>query len=183
MTVNTVIDDPIYASFLARQLSEGLALSQASDLFELIPMDEDQPTKYLVRFRCKGLVKRGQAVDVADRFDVGIRFPSDYLRRVDPCDVLTWLGPREVFHPNISAVLPFICIGPIPPGTSLVDLVYQVFEVVSYQRVTMREDDALNGEACVWARSHRDRFPVDRRPLRRRTLSAMTVRNDNGGHL
>lgn len=31
----------------------------------------------------------------------------------------------------------------------------------------MREDDALNKPACVWARAHRDRFPLDRRPLKR----------------
>ena len=171
----TAKDDPIYESFLDRQLSEGLALSRASDLFELVPIDGDHPTKYLARFRCHGLTRRGSTVDVADHFDVGIRFPPDYLRRVEPTEVLTWLGPREVFHPNIAAVLPFICVGPIPPGTSLVDLVYQVYEVISYQKVTMREDDALNAEACAWARRNRERFPVDRRPLRRRTLAAMDL--------
>ncbi|HVR30785.1 MAG TPA: hypothetical protein VMS86_14780 [Thermoanaerobaculia bacterium] len=34
----------------------------------------------------------------------------------------------------------------------------------------MREDDALNREACVWARANQHRFPLDRRPLKRRAL-------------
>jgi hypothetical protein len=32
----------------------------------------------------------------------------------------------------------------------------------------MREDDALNHVACVWARANQSRFPIDPRPLRRR---------------
>ncbi len=170
--------DVIYESFLRQQLQEGLALSRASDLVELVPTDDELPAKYLARFHCKGLVKRGSTVEVANRFDVGIRFPSDYLRRSEPTEVLTWLGPRAVFHPNISDWLPVMCVGRLAPGTSLVDLIYQIYEVISYQKVTMVEDDALNRDACVWARQNRDRYPVDRRPLRRRTLPAMTVSED-----
>ncbi len=172
--------DRIFDSFLAHQLREGLALSRASDLVEIVPADDELPSRYLARFHCKGLVKRGSTVEVASRFEVGIRFPPDYLRRADPNGVLTWLGPRNVFHPNISDRVPVICVGPFQPGMSLVDLIYQVYEVISYQKVTMREDDALNTEACVWARRHQDRFPLDRRPLRRRTLPAMTVSEDGG---
>ena len=176
----TVTKDRIYESFLAHQFREGLALSRASDLVEIVPADDELPSRYLARFHCKGLVKRGSTVEVASRFEVGIRFPPDYLRRADPNAVLTWLGPRNVFHPNISYQMPVICVGRLAPGTSLVDLIYQVYEVISYQKVTMREDDALNTHACGWARRHRDRFPVDRRPLRRRTLPAMTVSQDGG---
>ena len=54
------------------------------------------------------------------------------------------------------------------PGTSLVDLLYQAYEVLTYQKFTSREDDALNAVACAWARKHMDRFPVDSRPLKGR---------------
>ena len=74
----------------------------------------------------------------------------------------------EVFHPNIKA--PFICVGKLSPGTLLVDILYQCFEIISYNKVTMREDDALNGAACAWARSNQHRFPVDPRALKRRSL-------------
>ena len=165
--------DGIFEAFLARQLSDGLALADASDLVDLLPVgDQERPAKYLARYRCRGLIDTGASIEIADRFDVGIRFPPNYLRRVNSSEVLTWLGPRNVFHPNIGDQLPFICVGRLDPGTSLVDLLYQLYEIISWQKVTMREDDALNSRACVWARGHRERFPVDRRPLRRPALTA-----------
>jgi hypothetical protein len=159
--------DPVFQSFLARQYAEGMALAQASDLLDLVPLDGDPPDRYVARLACRGLVRLSNGrVAEADRFDVGIWFPSDYLRRAEPWEVLTWLGPRRVFHPNISHRLPLICVGRLAPGTWLVDLLYQCFEIITYQKVTMREDDALNPAACAWAREHQDRFPIDPRPLK-----------------
>ena len=163
------MQDAILGSFLAKQLEAGLALAESSDLLELLPLGPAPVQRYLVRLHCKGLVRgRSGAVVEADRFEVGIRFPLDYLRRAHPAEVFTWLSPFHAFHPNILA--PFICVGRLAPGTSLVDLIYQVFEIVTYAKVTMREDDALNKDACAWARSHLARFPVDRRPLKRPVL-------------
>jgi hypothetical protein len=164
--------DRVLASFLARQQEEGLALAAESDLVRLLPLGVPAD-RYLVEFRCKGLVERaaGEIVE-ADRFQVAVRFPADYLRTVNPFQVLTFLGPRNVWHPNIAATKPVICVGRLAPGTGLVDLIYQVFEILTWHKVTMREDDALNRAACEWARGHRDRFPVDRRPLKRRPVAA-----------
>ncbi len=168
------MQDRIFTSFLERQQEEGRALARASDLVELTGLDGAQGQLYEARFRCKGLVRsRGGEVREGDDFGVGIWFPSDYLRRADPFKVLTWLGPHDVFHPNIRA--PFICVGRLTPGTPLVDLLYQCFEIISYRKVTMREDDALNHAACVWARENQQRFPIDRRALKRRAL-ALEVR-------
>lgn len=159
--------DPVYEAFLARQYEEGMALAAASDLLDLVPLGGPPPDRYIARFGCTGLVRRPNgSVGEAGRFEVGIWFPSDYLRRAEPWQVLTWLGPREVFHPNISARLPLICVGRLKPGSWLVDLLYQCFEIITYQKVTMREDDALNAAACSWSREHQQRFPVDRRPLK-----------------
>ncbi len=157
--------DVVFRGFLARQFEEGMKLASSSDLLDLVSLGESPPDRYVAVFNCKGLVLSPQAGPVeADRFHVGIWFPSDYLRRADPFQVLTWLGPAEVFHPNIKS--PGLCLGPIAPGTTLVDLLYQVFELVTFRKVTPREDDALNPEACVWFRRTRRRFPVDRRPLK-----------------
>ena len=163
--------DRILDAFLRRQEEEALALARESDLLTLAPIGQPA-TRYVAEFACTGLVERqpGDIVE-ADRFAVGIWFPSNYLRAVDPFQVLTWLGPRNVWHPNISATAPFICVGRLAPGTALVDILYQVFEIVTWNKVTMREDDALNRAACQWARQHRDRFPVDHRPLKRRPLA------------
>jgi hypothetical protein len=166
--------DRVLEAFLARQQEEGLALAAESDLLDLLPIGAPAD-RYLVRFRCRGLVEgaAGEIVE-ADRFEVGIWFGADYLRAADPFRTLTWLGPRNIWHPNISRELPIICVGRLSPGTGLVDLLYQVFEIVTWNKVTMREDDALNRAACEWARGHLDRFPVDRRPIKR-TVTAMRV--------
>lgn len=168
--------DPVFTAFLARQFEEGMALASASDLLELTPSPGDPPTKYLARFRCKGLVRKrtGEIVE-ADDFRVGIWFPPEYLRRAEPWEVVTWLGPTNVHHPNISDRAPFICLGRLYPGTPLRDILFQVFEIVSFQKVTMREDDALNVKACVWARDHQARFPIDRRPLLTRAPRGATA--------
>jgi hypothetical protein len=160
--------DAVFTSFLERQLDSGLRLTAESDLLDLVPMDGTPPQRYIARFRCRGLVRTTDGeVAEADDFCVGITFPEDYLRRADPSCVVTWLGPRNVFHPNISDRAPVVCVGRLSPGTELVDLLFQLFEMITWRKVTMREDDALNAAACVWARSHRDRFPVDTRPLKR----------------
>jgi hypothetical protein len=164
------MSDRIFDAFLKRQTEEGLALARESDLVELIPLGQPA-SRFLALFSCNGLIEQapGKIVD-ADHFEVGIWFPSDYLRHVNPFQVLTWLGPRNVWHPNIAADAPVICPGRLTPGTDLVDILYQVFEIVTWNKVTMREDDALNKAACQWARSNRARFPVDTRPLKRRAL-------------
>jgi hypothetical protein len=164
------MQDKIFEAFLNRQYEQGMALAQASDLLELVPLDGPPPQHYVAVFRCQGLVRSGQGEpSEADRFEVGIWFPDDYLRHAEPSQILTWLGPLHVFHPNIRP--PFICFGRLTPGTSLVDILFQCFEIITYNKVTMREDDALNPDACVWARRNQHRFPIDRRPLKRRTLN------------
>ena len=162
------MSDKIFSAFLDRQLEEGRALAAESDLFDLIPIDGTSRQRYLVELRCAGLVQResGEIVE-ADRFVIGVWFPDHYLRESDPYRVLTWLDPVRTWHPNIRA--PFVCAGRIVPGTSLVSLVYRCFEIVTFNRVTMREDDALNKEACAWTRRNLHRLPVDNRPLKRRT--------------
>ena len=163
--------DRILESFLARQETEGRALADESDLLSLLPIGSPAD-RYLVEFRCKGLVERAPGDVVEARlFRLGVWFPSTYLRAANPFHVLTWLGPHNVWHPNISATDPIICVGHLAPGTGLVDILYQVFDIVSWNKATLREDDALNAAACQWARRHPDRFPVDRRPLKRRSLA------------
>ena len=164
------VSDRVLNAFLDRQQDEGATLARESDLLDLLPLDGSPARRYAAAFHCRGLVRDPDGeVREADHFEIGIWFPPDYLRRAEPFQVHTWFGPRHVFHPNISATAPFICIGRLTPGTSLVDILYQCYEVITYQKVTMREDDALNKEACAWARRNQHRLPVDRKPLKRRT--------------
>ncbi len=158
--------DPILEGFLRYQLQEGLALAQQSDVLQLLPISLD---RYRATFRCRGLIcaDSGEIVE-ASEFAVGIWFPSDYCRAANPFQVLTWLYPRNIWHPNIRP--PFICIGKIAPATELCDLLYQTYELITY--FNFATHDGMNPDACQWARNHADRFPLDRRPLKRRVISA-----------
>jgi hypothetical protein len=161
--------DPILHAFLERQAEEGRALAQASDILKLECLPTGQ--HFVAHYSCRGLVKeRDGVVREADAFHVGVFFGSDYLRSVNPFETLTLFGPLTTYHPNVAFGAPFICVGRIAPGMPLVDLLYQIYEILTWQKVTPREDDALNKEACRWARANQQRFPIDRRPLKRREL-------------
>ncbi len=158
------MNDPVLEVFLNQQLVEGLELAAQSDLLELLPQALD---RYIAIFRCKGLVRaEGGDIAEASEFHVGIWFPADYCRHADPFQVLTWLYPFNVFHPNIRP--PLICVGKIPPSTGLCDLLFQCYEIITY--FNWAPHDGLNPAACQWARGHQERFPVDRRPLKRRAI-------------
>jgi hypothetical protein len=172
------MNDPVYHAFLKRQYESGMALARASDVVNLIPLHGWPPDFYLAHFTCRGLVQTAPGqIREAESFAVGIRFPRDYLRQAVPKEVLSWVSPLDVFHPNILGWPPAICVGRLMRGTPLVDLLYQVFDLITWRKVTMREDDALNRAACEWARANRERFPVDSRPLKRHRLRLdVTVR-------
>ncbi|MGA2267797.1 MAG: hypothetical protein ABSH44_04930 [Bryobacteraceae bacterium] len=164
------VPDPVLRAFLERQAEEGRALAQASDILELECLPTGQ--HFVAHFNCRGLVKEPNGVvREAESFHLGVFFGSDYLRAVSPYETLTLLGPLNTYHPNVAFGAPFICVGHIAPGTALVDLLYQAYEILTYQKLTPREDNAMNKEACRWARANQERFPIDRRPLKRRPLA------------
>lgn len=161
--------DLVFEKFLERQLQLGLQLASESDLLDLLPIPGAPPSCYLAHFKCRGLVwtKDMEAVE-ADSFQVGIRFPRTYLQ-IPTHGIVSWVAPDEIWHPNILGLAGHICLGNLAPGTTLESILEQCFRVITYQKLTMREDDALNHDACVWARRNQHRFPIDPRPLRRQT--------------
>jgi hypothetical protein len=162
--------DRLLGKFLERQGEAGTALAALSDFVDLRPLDSAPGSAYFARFCCTGLVRHEGKIVEHDDFLVGIRFPDSYLHRFDTTRVLSWCGPNEIWHPNIRP--PFVCAGNMQPGTPLVDLLFQLHEIITYQNVEMREKEALNHDACMWARNNTHRFPVDRRPLKRRLRTA-----------
>jgi hypothetical protein len=161
--------DEILESFLRHQQTEATALARASDVLELVPIGPVPARRYLARFHCRGLAWRdGQAVAV-ELHEVGIQFPPDYLRRISVPEVLTWLSPLDAFAPNIR--FPFICVGSIAPATPLVQLLESCHQIITWNKLTLLEEESLQSAACAWARSHPADFPIDTRPLLRRTLS------------
>jgi ubiquitin-protein ligase len=162
--------DTIYRRFMERQLAEGLELARSSDVLRL-HVPPSVPPHFVAEYLCNGLIRGADGeIRKASDFQVGIWFPPDYLRRADPFEMLRVFTPG-VWHPNVSTDLPLICIGRLTPGTTLVDILYQVYEILTYQKFNPREDDSLNKVACAWARENQARFPIDPRPLKRRSLN------------
>jgi hypothetical protein len=160
--------DKVFNNFLERQHTDGQTLAAQSDILRLMPAAGAPPQQYIAEFRCQGVVQDRQGrVAEAGLFAVGIFFPNDYLRRAATPEVLTWLAPVNVLHPNIFGPAGAICIGRLEPGTGLVDILYQVFEIIVYRKFNPREYDSLNKGACAWARNNQGRFPTDSRPLKR----------------
>ena len=158
--------DGVRTAFLQAQYEAVLALSQSSDVLELTPLEGSPPDRYIADFRCRSFAHDGHSVVLVERVIVGIHLTENYLEAFQPERVITVLAPQRLWHPNIHGSL--LCPGSMPPGTPLVDLLYQVFEVLVGYRVTLDENYALNRDVCAWARQNRHLYPIDRRPLRRR---------------
>jgi len=165
------MSDKIFEAFLRQQFEEGMALADSSDVLDLTPLSGGEPpVRYIAHFEGRlGLVREpgGQIVEF-EKFMVGIWFPEDYLRRVNIPQVLTYLGPHpDPWHPNIRR--PFLCAH-IKPGTGLVDILYACHEIWTWN-LFATGDEGLNHAASQWSRKQdRSRFPIDRRPLKRRAL-------------
>ena len=149
-----------------------LELAASSDgilSVEAAPMD--CPTVYIATFRCRGLVRDTRTGDVTenDRWVIGFRFPSDYLRTVEPLQLVNVLhpcGPLIPWHPNIRG--PFVCLGNVTPGKPPVDIFWQVYEIITGNK--FNTGDCLNPDAAEFYRNRIASFPIDRRPLARRQV-------------
>lgn len=166
----------IFQSWCEHQFVEAMGFSAKSDVLSLAPVAGDPPYKYIARFECRGLATTADGITIVDRHLVGILFPEYYLQTsCDPAQILTWLEPVTEFQPNIRP--PFCCIGHIPPGMSLMSILHQLYQMITWQRFTSREDDALNPEACSWARNNMERLPIDPR----RSMLAGNGSSPSGG--
>jgi hypothetical protein len=145
-----------------------LQLAADSDILDLTAFGR---RKFIATLRCTTFIGNPAEgpIGTTDRVVVGIRLPEDYLSRPpNPAHLLTCLEPLDLWHPNVAP--PFICIGHVRAGESLIDIIYRTFEVVSFQNYATLEHDCLRREACAWARKNAQLFPADARPLKRRNL-------------
>lgn len=117
------------------------------------------PEKYLVGFRCMGLLKSpdGEIVKT-DEHGLEIVFGVDYP--VNP-PRFVWLTP--IWHPNILP--PYLCTQgrPFAIGTPLDMICLMVGQMIQYRSYNVL--DALNHEAAEWAAKNRSQLPVDTRGL------------------
>ncbi len=170
--------DTVLQRFLESQLIEGERLTADSDILSLIPTggEPSAPTSYAAQFRCAGLVRRAEGSIVEfPRFRALIQFSPDYLRSFEPMQTTMCLDPGEIWHPNV--MFPFVCLGHIRPCASIVEIVYQLWEIWTWRKANLA--DPLNPAVSEWARSHWDGRPIDVRPLKRRRREIVLQRTDD----
>lgn len=171
----TSMADAIFDQFLLRQFEDARRLSEGSDLVRLTPVSGNPPNRYVAQLHCTGLARVQGEIVPWSRWAVGIFFPEDYLRRPhDVATLLAYLGEaEEPWHPNIRP--PCLCVH-VAPGAGVVEIAMALFDLLSWQTFSTA-DEGLNHAAAQWARRQDPaRFPLERRPLRRRLASGSTDR-------
>lgn len=163
--------DIVLNGFLDSQLRDGMNLAGNSNIVDLLPVEGSPPFRYVVRYKCNSIIQANGKIEVKHGiYLAGITFLTEYLRFVtNPFQIVSWLGPDNIFHPNILPIASLICLGEVYPGTGLIDILFRIYDVIRYANVTPVENDALNKFACQWYREHcneKGRFPVDSRPLK-----------------
>jgi ubiquitin-protein ligase len=127
----------------------------------------DPPERYLVTFKGKGLIRKGESdpVEMAEVHRVEIRLGIDYPRsRPD----LQWL--TSIYHPNISAV-GAVCLGGYStnwvPSLGLAELNEMLWDMVRYANFDPKS--AYNYAAGRWSETQSQfDLPLDARSLRDR---------------
>lgn len=147
---------------LSHEFERLLRLHDKSSLFDIVATKGEPPERYLLSFNLKSLVRNeaGKVLvyDAAHILEVycPCGYPGDGPR-------ILYLQPQEIFHPNI--LWPLICLNRWVPSMFLDEIALRIASVISYRTFTMDEKESLNKDACAWARSHQERFPIDRRSI------------------
>jgi len=130
----------------------------SNPLITLVGTEGTPPDRYVVEINVTGLVPTGEDKrELALGHRAEIYLPLDYPRRAPICRMLT-----PVFHPNIDAQK--ICVGDHwSAGQSLLLLISRIAEMIAFQSYNVKSP--LNPLAAVWAETHPELLPLDRRDV------------------
>lgn len=144
-------------------------LVDRSEFIRIAATEGDPPDKYKIRFTCLGvesLRPNGQPL-LRDLHEVSIYLHAEYPYKQPQ---LKWLTP--IFHPNIH-ITGAVCIGAWWAAKTLDELLLTLGEMIQYKNLDPK--DPMNSKAAVWAQQNRNLFPIDKRPLKGRSLSDLIV--------
>jgi hypothetical protein len=142
----------VFQAFLHNMFAEARALAEKSDVLRLTPLPPFPPCGYICEFDVAHLCRQAEGVVTIQPGPVvaAVLFPEDYLHSTDPrlyLKVASVLEPRNLVHPNIRGGV--VCLGSaFMPGTPITALLWELYDIVSGQNVTLDERNAMNPEAC-----------------------------------
>lgn len=158
--------DPVAADFLGQGHDEVIRHCDKDSLVTVRNFGWKVPWLYRLDYRTRGLAKGldGQVVDV-HQHSIVLQFAPDCLRHTDHFQMLQYAAPRNPapFHPNICPATGAICLE-VYPGESVVEIVSSLHDLLRWRIRQLREEDALNREACVYGRTFVGEA-LDHRPL------------------
>jgi hypothetical protein len=135
-----------------------MALAEKSDVLRITPLPPFPPCGYVCEFDVAHLRRLPEGVVEISAGPVvaAVLFPEDYLHSTDPrlyLKVASVIEPLNLVHPNINGYA--VCLGSaFAPGTPITALLWELYDIVSYQNVTLDERNAMNPEACRLLREH-----------------------------
>jgi hypothetical protein len=149
--------DRIFRTFLENTAADAAELQKRSDVVALDPLPPQPPSRYSCAFRVPYLRRQPSGIVEIVEGPVlcGISFPDDYLRSADPSLYVKLASVLNsgFLHPNV--LLGSVCLGSrFAPGTPIGELVWELFEIVTYRNCTVDERNALNPEACRLLREY-----------------------------
>ena len=139
-------------------------LVNRSELIHVLATEGEPPERYLFRFTCRGIEKitPGGKPVFREVHEVSVYLHAEYPLKQPQ---LKWMTP--IFHPNIHST-GAVCIGAWWPAKTLDELLLTLGEMVQYKNLGPK--DPMNSKAASWAIRHKRLFPVDRRPLKGKSL-------------
>ena len=151
--------DRIFQRFLENTAADAVALQRKSDVLVIEPLPPFPSSRYRCRFDVPYLrrLPAGTVAIEAGPVTCCIRFPGDYLCSADSRLFIRIAAVQtaDFLHPNVLDGI--VCLGTaFAPGTPICGVVWQLFEIVTYQDrgCTVDERNALNPEACRLLRAY-----------------------------
>jgi ubiquitin-protein ligase len=167
---------------LAQERRSLKELAAKSDLIKVEPKEGKPPTKYLVTFKCRGMMLRpnnGKPCLTANHV-MEIYLPAGIPGYPNEAPYVICLTPH--FHPNISQENNMVCIGIERDWESSLDiawLVTHLADMITYRVYGFEKP--YNKEAVKWAKANKAKLPVDNRPLfKEKVAAAVTTKEDDG---
>jgi len=159
-------------------------LAANSDLIEVEPKEGSPPTKYLVTFKCRGMMLRpnnGKPCLTANHV-MEIYLPAGIPGYPNEAPYVTCLTPH--FHPNISQENNMVCIGIERDWESSLDiawLVTHIADMITYRVYGFEKP--YNKEAVKWAKANEAKLPLDNRPLFKEEVAVAVVSKEDEGEV